>query len=47
MYNFAQANENSYMSYIFFPSIIVFGGFFTMNLILAQILDSFNHQKTI
>ena len=42
MENYADSNEHGFLSYIFFPLMIFFGGFFTMNLILAQILDKFN-----
>ena len=43
MYNFAGSNENEYLAYLFFTTIILLGSFFIMNLILAQFLDSFNH----
>ena len=32
---------------MFFPLMVIFGAFFTINLILAQILDSFNYQQTV
>lgn len=35
MYNFADTSEQAYLSYVFFPVLIIFGAFFTMNLILA------------
>ena len=46
MYNFSFANQNFAFSYIFFPVLVFFGAFFAMNLILAQVLDAFNHQHT-
>ena len=37
--------ENSVMSYLFFVAFIVFGSFFTLNLLVGVIIDKFNEQK--
>ena len=44
MYNFSYSNPNQIAAYIFFPFMVIFGSFFTLNLILAQVLDAFHHQ---
>lgn len=46
MYNYASANENTYLSYVFFTVLILFGSWFAFNLILAQILDAFNFEHS-
>ena len=43
MYNYMDSN-NAVISVVFFFLLIVFGAFFTMNLVLAQIMDSFYQQ---
>lgn len=45
MNDFADANEHGFLSYFYFPMIIFIGGFFTMNLILAHILDKFEQER--
>ena len=37
--------ENSVQSYLFFVAFIVFGSFFTLNLLVGVIIDKFNEQK--
>ena len=37
--------ENSLVSYGFFVAFIVFGSFFTLNLLVGVIIDKFNEQK--
>lgn len=44
MYNYSDANGPT-ISVIFFILIVILGSFFTMNLVLAQIMDSFNEQQ--
>ena len=44
MYNFSYSNPNQVIAYIFFPFMVFFGSFFTMNIILAQVFDAFHHQ---
>lgn len=44
MYNYMDSND-SFISVIFFCLLIIFGAFFTMNLVLAQIMDSFYQQQ--
>jgi len=43
MYNMMDANVPT-ISICFFCSLVIFGAFFTMNLVLAQIMDSFYSQ---
>ena len=43
MYNFSDANGAT-ISVIFFILIVILGSFFTMNLVLAMIMDKFNEQ---
>ena len=45
MYNYAESSSNAFLSYIFFVVLIFIGAFFTMNLLLANILDAFNYQQ--
>jgi len=44
MYNYMDSN-NVYISFIFFIFLIIFGSFFTMQLVLAEIIDSFTREK--
>ena len=44
MYNFSDAG-NAVISVIFFVLIVLLGAFFTMNLVLAIIVDSFDASK--
>ena len=37
--------ENSLYFYIYFVAFIVFGSFFTLNLLVGVIIDKFNEQK--
>lgn len=46
MYNFC-ATGNSATTVIFFVLIVCIGGFFTMNLVLAILVDSFDQVDTI
>ena len=41
MYNYADASDYPITSYIFFSSLVFVGSFFILNLILAQIMDSY------
>ena len=41
MYNFSDAGSDG-ISVIFFVLVVVIGAFFTMNLVLAIIIDAFN-----
>ena len=43
-YNYSDASDPT-ISIIFFTLVVVFGSFFTMNLVLAQIMDSFVQQQ--
>lgn len=43
MYNFMDA-DNTYISALFFVLLVVFGSFFLMNLVLAQIIESYGEQ---
>ena len=44
MYNFMDA-ANTYVAAIYFVSLVLFGSFFIMNLVLAQIIESFNDKS--
>lgn len=44
MYNYMDSN-NVYISIFFFIFLIIFGSFFTMQLVLAEIIDSFTREK--
>ena len=46
MYNFC-ATGNTAATVIFFVLIVCIGGFFTMNLVLAILVDSFDQVDTI
>ena len=37
--------ENNLYQYIYFVAFIVFGAFFTLNLLVGVIIDKFNEQK--
>lgn len=41
MYNYMDANSPT-LSCIFFILLVVFGSFFSLNLVLAEIMESFN-----
>ena len=41
MYNFSDAGSGG-ISVIFFTLVVIIGAFFTMNLVLAIIVDAFN-----
>lgn len=43
--NLQPSYENSVQSYLFFVAFIVFGSFFTLNLLVGVIIDKFNEQK--
>lgn len=42
-YNYSDANDPT-IAVIFFVSIVIMGAFFSMNLVLGQIIDSFNEE---
>jgi len=44
MYNYMDAS-NYYISAIYFIALVIFGSFFIMNLVLAQIIESFDAQS--
>ena len=44
MYNYAESSDYPFSVYIFFPVIVTLGAFFTLNLILAQIIITFTDQ---
>jgi hypothetical protein len=46
MYNFMDSN-NVYISIFFFIFMVLFGAFFTMQLVLAEIIESFQKEKQI
>jgi hypothetical protein len=46
MYNYMDSN-NTYISIFFFIFLILFGSFFTMQLVLAEIIESFQKEKEI
>ena len=41
MYNFMDS-DNTYISALFFILLVIFGSFFLMNLVLAQIIESYS-----
>ena len=41
MYNYSDTGSSG-ISVIFFVLVVLLGAFFTMNLVLAEIVDSFN-----
>jgi hypothetical protein len=43
MYNYMDSN-NTYISALYFITLVIFGAFFIMNLVLAQIIESYNKQ---
>ena len=43
MYNYADSSDYPFTSYIYFPIVVTIGSFFTLNLILAQIIDTYNN----
>lgn len=43
--NSQPSRENSISMYIYFVLFIVFGSFFTLNLLVGVIIDKFNEQK--
>ena len=45
MYNYSDAGSPT-ISVIFFVLVVLLGAFFTMNLVLAIIVDSFGDQET-
>ena len=44
MYNYMDSN-NTYISALYFITLVIFGAFFIMNLVLAQIIESYNKQE--
>lgn len=44
MYNFMDA-DNTYISALFFVLLVMFGSFFLMNLVLAQIIESYSEKS--
>ena len=46
MYNFSDG-DSPVMSVVFFGSLVIFGAFFALNLLLAQIMFSFGAQKEL
>ena len=46
MYNFMDSN-NVYISIFFFIFMVLFGAFFTMQLVLAEIIGAFQKEKQI
>ena len=47
MYNYADSSDYPFTSYIFFSLLVIFGSFFAINLILAQIIDSYTEQQAL
>ena len=45
MYIYADAGLSPIYAYIGFPAVVTVGSFFTLNLILAQIIDSYFEQQ--
>ena len=45
MYNYVDSSDYPFTSYIFFSLLVIFGSFFAINLILAQIIDSYTEQQ--
>ena len=41
MYNFADTSDYPLTSYLYFIILVTIGSFFTLNLILAQIMDTY------
>ena len=41
MYNYADSSSYPFMSYFYFCTLVTIGAFFTLNLILAQIMDTY------
>lgn len=41
MYNFADTSDWPFMSNLYFCILVMIGSFFTLNLILAQIMDTY------
>ena len=41
LYNYSQCSDHKIMVVIFFILLVAIGSFFTLNLILAQIIDSY------
>lgn len=44
MYNYSDTGSSA-ISIIFFVMVVIIGAFFTMNLILAIIIDAFNQSQ--
>jgi hypothetical protein len=44
MYNYMDSN-NRYIAPAFFILMVIFGSFFTMQLVLAEIIESFQKEK--
>lgn len=44
MYNYMDAS-NYYISALYFLTLVIFGAFFIMNLVLAQIIESYNDSQ--
>ena len=42
MYIYVEAGAWPWMAYLFFPLLVIIGSFFTMNLILAQIIEAYS-----
>ena len=45
MYTYVETSRFPVVPFIFFPLLVAIGSFFTMNLILAQIIDSYSSQQ--
>ena len=44
MYNYMDSN-NTYIAAVYFILLVIFGAFFIMNLVLAQIIESFDEEQ--
>ena len=44
MYNYADSSNEIITAYIFFPFIVIFGAFFVLKLILAQIIETYEEE---
>jgi len=45
MYNYGDANSPSFIAVIFFVILVIGGAFFALNLVLAQIMETFYQRK--
>lgn len=45
MYNYGDANSPSFIAVLFFVILVIGGAFFALNLVLAQIMETFYQRK--